>query len=159
MTPPFLSAFWKQNHKAEEVLLGNPSSRSFLSPSTFSFAFQTIKFCPPHFYPCICVCVCVLVCAFTMAYMWRAEGNLWCWSSLPSCLKLSVFLLPQWMLGPQDSRRSPPWASISPWELCIWFYLWSLEFKLRSSHLCGKFLSHLTIFPGPPLVFQMRCCT
>lgn len=158
MTLPFLSSFWKQNNKAEEILLGIPSFRSFLSPSfplLFKLSNSALSISILGF-----VCVCSRACR-CVHLPWHTNGGqkgiYGAGPRLPSCLRLSIFLLPLCMPGPQDSRPSPAWASISPWELCIWFYLWSLEFKFRSSQLCGKFLSHLTILPDPLLIFQMRC--
>lgn len=155
MTLPFLSSFWKQNHKAEEILLGIPSFRSFLSPSTFPLLFKLSNSALPISileFVCVCACRCVHL-------PWHTNGGqkgIYCAGSrLPSCLRLNIFLLPLCMPFQAFSCLSFHLTM----ELCIWFYLWSLEFKFRSSHLCGKFFSHLTIFPGPPLVFQMRCYT
>lgn len=80
--PTILVFILKAKSQSWRDSLRNPLFQKF-SVSFISFAFQTIKFCPSHFYPWICMCVCtrVQVCAFTMAQKWRAERNLWCWSS------------------------------------------------------------------------------
>lgn len=112
MPPPTLNSslhitFWKQNHKAEEILFEPSSSKSFPFPSTYSLVFK-LSIYHVLFFPLVYLCVCVCVYVFVCICMYRCVPLQWhiCAYQKITCAMVLTF----------DHVWKP---DLSCWPLCI----------------------------------------